>query len=139
MVPANSCRIPRVPHYSGVKIKVISFHVRDYHALWLAFPDYFASLNFRCVRSHDPGRTCSTGLGCSRFARRYYRNHYCFLFLEVLRWFTSLGLLSFELLGSPIRKSAGQRLSASHRSLSQLTTSFIASKCQGIHRMPLVA
>src|SRR5579871_3576481 len=29
------------------------------------------------------------GLGCSAFARRYWRNHFCFLFLWVLRWFTS--------------------------------------------------
>ena len=29
------------------------------------------------------------GLGSSAFARRYWRNHYCFLFLRVLRWFTS--------------------------------------------------
>jgi hypothetical protein len=28
-------------------------------------------------------------LGSSAFARRYWRNHYCFLFLWVLRWFTS--------------------------------------------------
>ncbi len=34
-----------------------------------------------------------TGLGCSAFARRYLRNHYCFLFLQVLRWFTSLRCL----------------------------------------------
>src|SRR5678815_2791869 len=34
-----------------------------------------------------------TGLGCSAFARRYWRNHYCFLFLQVLRWFTSLRCL----------------------------------------------
>ena len=33
------------------------------------------------------------GLGSSDFARRYSRNHCCFLFLQVLRWFTSLGLL----------------------------------------------
>ena len=31
-----------------------------------------------------------TGLGSSDFARHYSRNHYCFLFLQVLRWFTSL-------------------------------------------------
>jgi hypothetical protein len=41
--------------------------------------------------------------------------------------------------GSPIRKSTDQRMLAPHRSLSQLATSFIASKCQGIHRVPLVA
>src|SRR5262245_42007443 len=33
------------------------------------------------------------GLGCSAFARRYWRNHCCFLFLQVLRWFTSLRCL----------------------------------------------
>ena len=30
------------------------------------------------------------GLGCFRFARRYFGNHCCFLFLKVLRCFTSL-------------------------------------------------
>ena len=38
-----------------------------------------------------PGSPCeSPGLGSSDFARHYFRNHGCFLFLEVLRWFTSL-------------------------------------------------
>ena len=31
------------------------------------------------------------GLGSSAFARRYWRNHCCFLFLRALRWFTSPG------------------------------------------------
>jgi hypothetical protein len=39
--------------------------------------------------------------------------------------------------GFPIRKSSGQSLFAAHRSLSQRTTSFIASQRQGIHRTPL--
>ena len=46
---------------------------------------------------------------------------------------------SFTHVGSPIRRSAGQRMLAPYRSFSQLATSFIASKCQGIHRVPLVA
>ena len=40
-------------------------------------------------------------------------------------------------MGFPIRKSTGQSLFAAHRSLSQRTTSFIASCRQGIHRMLL--
>ena len=40
--------------------------------------------------------------------------------------------------GSPIRKSAGQRIFAPHRSLSQLVTSFIGSQCQGIRLMLLI-
>ena len=91
----------------------------------------------------------SYGLGYSDFARHYSRNHGCFLFLQVLRWFTSLSSLDYPIvpcgsfsdkrnwcshqLGFPIRKSPDQRLLASPRSLSQLTTSFIACLCQGIH------
>ena len=36
---------------------------------------------------------CDVGLGCSRFARRYYGNRVCFLFLQLLRCFSSLGCL----------------------------------------------
>jgi hypothetical protein len=53
----------------------------------------------------------------------------------VFRW-RDRGLPS---MGCPIRKSPGQSLFAAHRSLSQLTTSFIAVLRQGIHRAPLVA
>ena len=51
----------------------------------------------------------------------------------------SLPASKFQLskVGFPIRKSAGQRLFAPHHSLSQRTTSFIASYRQGIHQMPL--
>ena len=45
----------------------------------------------------------------------------------------------FTVPGFPIRKSPDQSLFAAPRGLSQLTTSFIASQCQGIHRAPLVA
>ena len=35
---------------------------------------------------------CShSGLGSSAFARRYFRNHFCFLFLRLLRCFSSPG------------------------------------------------
>ncbi len=91
-----------------------------------------------------------TGLGSSDFARHYFRNRGFFFFLQVLRWFTSLGSLvpdygfigpyeGFTLVGFPIRKSPGQSLLAALRGLSQLATSFIACFCQGIHRAPLVA
>ena len=53
----------------------------------------------------------------------------------VFRW-RDRGLPS---MGCPIRKSPGQSLFAANRSLSQLTTSFIAVLRQGIHRAPLVA
>ena len=39
----------------------------------------------------------SPGLGCSPFARHYLGNHSCFLFLRVLRCFSSPGLLPTSL------------------------------------------
>ena len=42
---------------------------------------------------HDPYRLASVGLGCSPFARRYLGNRGCFLFLRVLRCFSSPGWL----------------------------------------------
>jgi hypothetical protein len=91
-----------------------------------------------------------TGLGSCDFARHYFRNRGFFLFLQVLRWFTSLGLLApnygfigpyggFTPVGFPIRKSPDQSLLAAPRGLSQLATSFIAFWRQGIHRTLLVA
>ena len=105
-------------------------------------------------------RTCNAcqlsrmcGLASSAFARHYLRNHGCFLFLWVLRCFTSprslqlpyvfrqrspdITPVSFEvsLFGDP-------RIEAclpAPRGLSQVTTSFIGSWCLGIHRLPLVA
>ena len=84
-------------------------------------------------------RSCrnKTGLGCSLFARRYLGNHYCFLFLRVLRCFSSPGLppasgISHQGRGCPIRISPDHWLFAPTRSFSQLTTSFFASECLGI-------
>ena len=93
------------------------------------------------------------GLASSAFARHYLRNHGCFLFLWVLRCFTSprslqlpyvfrqrspdITPVSFEvsLFGDPRIEA---RLPAP-RGLSQVTTSFIGSWCLGTHRLPLVA
>jgi hypothetical protein len=83
------------------------------------------------------------GLGCSDFARHYFRNHGCFLFLWVLRWFTSPGSLRMAMyspygnpcshgLGSPIRIFPDHRLLAPPRDFSQLATSFFAYLRQGI-------
>jgi hypothetical protein len=111
----------------------------------------------RPERSHNPDHATPAGyhtwlgLACSAFARHYLRNHGCFLFLWVLRCFTSPRSLyppyTFR------RESPGHhegpggvspfgnpritaRLSAP-RGLSQITTSFFGSRCQGIHRLLL--
>ena len=143
-------------------------HIRGCHPLWPAFPDrsintfLILRLTRPCLSRGGQARLLpetlpdycgpatpdfpceSSGLGCSEFARHYYRNHGCFLFLGVLRWFTSPRSLPTTMnssqdsrcshrLGSPIRKSPDHGLLASPRGLSQLATSFIAYLRQGIH------
>ena len=92
---------------------------------------------------------CShSGLGSFPFARRYSGNHYCFLFLRLLRCFSSPGSLCTPIQLALIQctvtegSSAGfphsdicaadQWIFAPPRSFSQLITSFFGSWCQGI-------
>src|SRR5690554_1059710 len=81
------------------------------------------------------------GLGSFPFARHYSGNHCYFLFLRLLRCFSSARSLImwhvFNMPGCPIRKSPDQIVCADTRSLSQLVTSFIASESLGIRRVPL--
>ena len=84
-------------------------------------------------------------MGYSPFARHYLGNHCCCLLLFLLRCFSSEGSPRTEYgipvetrMGFPIRTSADHSFVAAPRSLSQLSTSFIATACQGIHRVPLL-
>ena len=89
-------------------------------------------------------QTCRniSGLGSFPFARHYLGNHSYFLFLRLLRCFSSAGSLPalagchvFNMTGCPIRKSSDLILFANPRSLSQLITSFLASESLGIPRV----
>ena len=97
-----------------------------------------------------PQQNYFVGLGCSDFARHYSRNRFCFLFLRVLRCFSSPGspcITIYSLcnntillvLSSLIRISVGHRIFAPLRSFSQLVTSFFGAMYQGILRKPFVA
>ena len=88
--------------------------------------------------------------GSSAFARHYSRNRFYFLFLRVLRCFSSPGSPRYTIysyndnayfyaLSSLIRISAGLRIFAPLRSFSQLVTSFFGAMYQGILRMLFVA
>ena len=89
------------------------------------------------------------GLGCSPFARRYWGNRGCFLFLRVLRWFTSPGSLPHPMDSDEDHEGLPRRVSpfgdlrikaclTAPRSLSQLATSFVAFLHLGILRVLLV-
>ena len=154
MVSVASRRVSRAPRYSG-----IDFESGSFSPTWLSHSMAPLSRGLRLttglvtllLRTLQPQLDRNPiGLGCCDFARHYFRNRGFFLFLQVLRWFTSLSSLipdygfiglygGFTPVGFPIRKSPGQSLLAALRGLSQLATSFIACFCQGIHHAPLVA
>ena len=90
MVPAPSHRVSRVPWYSGSCLAAQDF---GYGALTLCGRPFQNRSPVPC-RSLMAVRTpeCThSGLGSSAFARRYLRNRCFFLFLRVLRCFSSPG------------------------------------------------
>jgi hypothetical protein len=132
------------------------FRLQDCHLLWSDVPDGSTnnsvcdSAALRPDRPYNP-REQALWFGLIRVRSPLLAESLtCFLFLWVLRWFTSPRCLrppmnsegdtpGLTRVGFPIRKSPGQSLLAAHRGLSQLATSFIDCWRQGIHRTPLVA
>ena len=106
MVLADSHRIPLTPWYSGYFRRPIVFayaaitlYGRTFQIGSANESVYLLSYSKSDWKSHN---TCdarirvfntSQGLGCFLFARRYLGNNYCSIFLQVLRYFSSLGLL----------------------------------------------
>src|SRR5258705_7516688 len=139
MVLAASHGISRVPRYSGtcpasqkvVVYRAVTVSGGPFQTLRLT--NWFLTRRPCGPTGPTPPPCMHDGLGCSAFARRYWWNHYCFLVLEVLRWFTSLRCPPQPMDsaedppvlaggGYPIRESPGQSLFAAHRGFSQLTT-----------------
>ena len=67
----------------------VGFHVRGFHPLRQAFPKPFCYPSSCSLQSEPHGQV--HGLGSSGFARRYFRNRCFFLFLALLRCFSSGG------------------------------------------------
>ena len=156
MVLPVSHRISRVPRYSGTCFESGPLSpTRLSRSLaplsnGLRLAAGLVTLLLQALQPPVPRRSGERDLGCSDFARHYFRNRDFFFFLRVLRWFTSPGSLVPAYVfsgpsprvtrrGFPIRRSSDQSLFAAPRSLSQLATSFIACWRQGIHHTPLVA
>jgi hypothetical protein len=144
MVPAVSNRISRVPPYSGYHYLLSAYVYGAITRFDQTFQTVPLHINSNIVVLQPQNCLNNSGLGCSPFDRHYLGNHYCFLFLRLMRCFSSPGLppdcsgYQLALMGCPIRKSADRFVFANPHGLSQLITSFFASESQGILRTPLL-
>ena len=125
-----------------IPLALFQFRLRGFHPLWLVFPEPFFYLPSHLLRSITP-KDKSLGLGSFPFARRYLGNRCFFLFLWVLRCFSSPRSLPYVMdwrmddrgllcRVSPFRNLRVMRIFAPNRSLSQLIASFFGNQCQGI-------
>ena len=142
MVPADSRRIPRVPRYSGARSPRLRVSPRGLSPSAARLSSRFGyATPLASARVLQPRRRLDAGgLGSCAFARHYLRNHCYFLFLRVLRCFSSprspprnARMTGSLPPGFPIRTSPGRCAFAAHRRFSQLVTSFVASES---HRHP---
>ena len=115
------------------------FRIRGFHSLWLAFPKPFCYLSSHLLRSITP-EDKSPGLGSFHFARHYSGNRVFFLFLRVLRCFSSPGSPCMAIYspysnGGLLRQVSPFRnlrvkgyllLTAAYRSLSRLSSALSA-------------
>ena len=90
MGPADSHRITRVPRYSGYQWAPSVFAYRIVTFCDETFQTLLLHLKVPYLGPTTPRLHCySGGLGSSPFARHYWGNHCYFLFLGVLRCFSS--------------------------------------------------
>ena len=92
MVPADSRRISRVPRYSGAdspRLMISNTGLSPSMAERSGSFSYHHSITLSSVLLPRLARCHAVGLGSYAFARHYLRNHCCFLFLRVMRCFSS--------------------------------------------------
>ena len=150
MVLAYSVRISRVPTYSGYSLIIKVFNYGTFTLFHVSFQISSSNFNFSSG-SPLPHTYYYIWFGLFRFRSPLLSESlFYFLFLRVIRWFSSPGSprmtidssydnTTLLVLSFLIRTSAGQRSFATLRSFSQLVTSFFGAMYQGILHTLFVA
>ena len=104
MVPAVSNRISRVPPYSGYHYLLSDYVYGPFTLFGQTFQTVPLLINSNIVVLQPQNCLNNSGLGSSHFDRHYSGNHYCFLFLRLMRCFSSPGLPPDFRRGTPITR-----------------------------------
>ena len=137
MVLPASHRISRVLRYSGTGLPSDLFAYGTITHSGCPFQNYSAKVSRTCCWPTTP-KSKLFGLASFPFARRYLGNHFCFLFLRVLRCFSSPRALHYTMDScngdrlltcrvSPFRNLrivACLRLPVAYRSLPRLSSAY---------------
>ena len=140
MVPANSDRILRVPPYSGYHCSTPTLPVRGCHPLRRIFPDTSCSVSASLCGPMTPPLPQQSRFGLFPFRSPLLWESIFLSLPPGTKMFQFPGFARinacqlFKLTGFPIRTSADQLVFANPRGFSQLTTSFVAYRSQGILR-----
>ena len=78
------------PDVLRILLALSKFRLQGFHLLCPTFPGN-STIHPDAMSQSLPQAHYRLGLGSSDFARHYFRNHWCFLFLRVLRCFSSPG------------------------------------------------
>ena len=139
MVLTYSRRISRVLRYSGSLLQSsMYFGYGTFTLCRVAFQPSSPIHILSTFGGPYPACISTCGLGSCNFARHYFRNHYYFLFLQLLRCFSSLSSphytmyscndsMALPILCFHIRIPTDQCLCATPRRLSQLIASFFGA------------
>ena len=92
MVPPTSHKVSRVSWYFGSCSLTIAFPYKAFTFYGRSFQDRSGNKSSHLLQSITPSCT-HDGLGSFHFARRYFGNRVFFLFLRLLRCFSSPGSL----------------------------------------------
>ncbi len=126
MVLPDSDGIPRVPPYSGSTATALRFAYGTVTPYGRPFQTVLLAM-FGLIGVLQP--QSKTGLGSSRFARRYSGNRFFFLFLRVLRCFSSPGL---PLTGYVFTRQSHYRAGFPHSEISGSTLTYSSPEHIGV-------
>ena len=149
MVPISSVRISRVPTYSGYCSRSQGFVYGIFTLFDIPFQIFRLPILLLCCSPY-PKFIINLVWASPISLATTFGITICFLFLRVLRCFSSPGspcITIYSLcnntillvLSSLIRISTARRIFAPPRGFSQLVTSFFGAMYQGILRKPVVA